>query len=209
MKQTTTFAITINRQLGAGGAYVGQKLSERLNILYADREIIQRAAKELSVLEEDVDFRDEKLPGFWESLFQNSYFAPDIHSIAAFPPTDLELFEAEAKVIRHIASESSAVIIGRCGFQVLKDQPNLVSVYLHSGLNFRCERIQEIFQVSKSEAERLALKNDKERTLYCKNFTGKNWAEAGNYNLSIDTSKLGLNNTVEIIISYLKIRGIL
>ena len=129
MKQSTPFAITISRELGSGGAYIGQQLANKLNILYADREIISKAAKQLSVMEEDVDFRDEKAPSFWQSLFETNAFVPTASApLKIMIPTDYELFEAETEVIERMVKENSAVIIGRCGFYVLQKKPNHVSV---------------------------------------------------------------------------------
>ncbi|MDD4921553.1 MAG: cytidylate kinase-like family protein [Bacteroidales bacterium] len=209
MKQTKPFVITVNRQLGSGGAYIGQQLADKLNIFYADREIISRAAKELSVLEQDIDFLDEKAPSFWEMVFQNNAFASEIYiPQKMMPPTDRELFEAETEVIEHIAQEKSAVIIGRCGFYLLRDHPNLVSLFLHADSAFRNERIQKQYQVSKDIAEKMLIQNDKERAAYCKTYTGKEWANARNYDLSINTGIIGVDKTVELILNYLKIKGL-
>ncbi|MEN6361016.1 MAG: cytidylate kinase-like family protein [Bacteroidales bacterium] len=209
MKQTKPFIITINRQLGSGGAYIGQQLADKLSIFYADREIIRHAAKELSVMEEDIDFREEKVPSFWEALFQNNAFSADIYvPQKSMPPTDRELFEAEANVIRHIAKEKSAVIIGRCGFHILKDYPNLIKVYLHASKDFRSNRIQRVYEISKEEADKMIIQSDKARTSYCKSYTGKEWADARNYDICIDTSKVDVDKAVELILSYLKAKEI-
>jgi len=209
MKQTKPFIVTINRQLGSGGAYIGQQLADKLGIFYADREIIRHAAKELSVMEEDIDFREEKVPSFWESLFQSSALNAEIYvSQRSMPPTSCELFEAEANVIKHIAKEKSAVIIGRCGFYVLQNYPDLVKVFLHASMEFRSNRIQRIYEISKEAADKLVVQNDKERTSYCKKYSGKEWGSARNYDLCIDTSKVDVDKTVELILSYLKAKGL-
>jgi len=210
MKQTTPFAITISRQLGSGGAYVGQQLADKLTIFYADREIIRNAAKQLSVMEEDIDFREERAPSFWQTIFQSTSYIPDI-TIPENPiiPTDRELFEAEADVIQHMAKEHSAVIIGRCGFHILREHQNLVRIFLHSDPKERIQRIHEQYQVPEAVAEKMLIQSDKERTLYNKTYTGKEWTDAKNYDLSINTSKMDLDKVVELIINYLKIRGII
>ncbi len=94
MKKSSPFIITISRQLGSGGAYVGQQLANNLNILYANREIISQAAKQLSLLEEDLESWDEKIISFWQSLLksyaigaQDSYISPQF-----IAPTDRVLF---------------------------------------------------------------------------------------------------------------------
>lgn len=208
MKQTKPLVITINRQLGCGGAFIGQQLAKRLNIFYADREIIRNAAEKLSVLEEDIDSREEKVPSFWDSLFRSQGYATDVYVPQKFfPPTDREVFDTQAEVIKHIANEKSAVIIGRCGFYLLRKHPNLVTIFLHADLDFRSSRIQDTYELSPDDALKMISQNDKGRNAYCKTFTGKDWSDARNYDLSIDTGRIGIEKTVELIINYLKIKG--
>jgi cytidylate kinase len=206
MKQAKTFAITISRQLGSGGSYIGQQLAKKMNIYYADREIISKVAKQLSVLENDLESREEKILSFWESLFKVYSFAPDVYvAPQLMAPTDRELYETEASVIEHIAKEHSAVIIGRCGFHILREHTNHVSIFLHGDTDFRNNRIQDIYHVSKELAGKMIAQSDKERALYCKTFTGKEWADARNYDLSINTSKVDIDKTVDLILNYLKL----
>ncbi|MDP4240705.1 MAG: cytidylate kinase-like family protein [Bacteroidota bacterium] len=204
MKQNKTFVITISRQLGSGGAYIGQQLAKRLNVFYADREIINKVAQQYSVLEEDVEPHDEKILSFWESLFQFNSFSSDVYTPPKlFVPKERDLFQAEAEIIEHIALEGPAVIIGRCGAYVLRDYPNLISLFLHGDLASRMDRIQKLYKLSGPEAEKMIAKSDKERAYHCKSITGKVWGDAGNYNLSIDTGKIGLDECVELILNYL------
>jgi len=206
MKTTTPFVITISRQLGSGGSIVGQKLAKKLNIFYADREIISKAAQMLSVLEEDIESRDEKTLSFWQSFLYTTAFAPDTTiPPKTMLPTDRELFDAQAGVIEHIAKERSAVIMGRCGFHTLREHSNCVSIFLHADSAFRSAQIQDQYGVSKEYADKMIVQSDKERALYCKIFTSKEWANARNYNLSIDTGKIGIDKTVELILNYMKL----
>jgi CMP/dCMP kinase len=205
MKQATPIIITISRQLGSGGAYIGQQLAKNLNIFYANREIISMAAKKLSVLEKDLVSHDEKICSFWQSFLQISPFVQDAYiPPAMIPPGDHELFEAEAKIIENIAKRRSAVIIGRCGFHVFRKYPNHVSIFLHGDRVFRNHRIQKLYDLSEEVAGKMIAQKDKERALYCKTITGKEWADARNYNISIDTSKVDVDKAVELILYYLK-----
>lgn len=206
MKQTAPFITTISRQLGCGGAYVGHELAKRLNVSYADREIIRKAAKYFSTLDESVESRDEKLLSFWQSFIQNSTTVPGVYvPPEMIAPTDRELFEIEAKIIEHIAKKRSAVIIGRCGFHVLREYPNHVSIFLHSDIACRNERIQKLYNSSKESAGKMIAQSDKNRALYCKTFTGKEWTDTRNYNISIDTSKMDIDKIVEFILRYLEL----
>jgi cytidylate kinase len=206
MENNSTFAITINRQLGSGGAYVGQALAKKLDIFYADREIISQAAKKFSMLEEDLEEREEKISSFWQSFFQSYTFgAPEIYiPRQAYIPTDRELFEIENQVIERIAKERSAVIIGRCGCHILHEYPGLVRICLHADLSFRINRVCRKNNVSEEEAVRMIAQSDKERPFYYHTFTGKEWSDARQYDLSINTSKIGLDKSVDLIVKYLE-----
>ncbi len=208
MKKSQPLVITISRQLGCGGAYIGQQLAKKLKINYADHEIIATMAKQLSVLEKDLESRDEKIQTLWESFLQNSAYAPEVYFPTSYKVilTDRDLYQVQKEVIEHIASEKSSVIIGRCGFHILRDNPNRVSIFLHADKNFRSQRIQEMQKVSAKEAEELIEKSDKNRARYINEFTKKTWTDATHYELSIDTGKIGVDNTVELILNYLKLR---
>ena len=204
MTKTSPLVITISRQLGSGGSYVGQKLANNLNIFYADREIIHEAAKRLSVLEEVLESRNEKILSFWQSFLQlctyasNTYAPPTI-----IAPTDRELFKTETEIIERIAKERSAVIIGRCGSHVLCKHPNHVSIFLHGDIYFRKVRVQKLYNVSEEVARKMIIQNDKERAQYNHACTGKEWTDARQYDISMDTSKIGLDESLEIIMKYL------
>jgi len=207
MKLSSPFVITINRQLGSGGAHVGQKLAERLGIHYVDREIIDQAAKKFSVLVEDVQSHEERIGSFWQKYMRSfAVGSPEVYlPPQIIIPTDRELFEAESDIIKRIANENSAVIIGRCGCYVLDKHPNRLSLYFHSNRAFRIERVMKMYNVTESEAEKMIDRSDKERAQYYKTFTGREWVDARQYDMAIDTGKMGLDNTVEYILNFLMI----
>jgi len=205
MKQTTPFVITISRQLGSGGAYIGQQLAKKLNIDYVDREILSKAAKQLAVVEEDLESRDEKLLSFWSSFFHINGYAEDYHLPPQMNfPFDREIFDAEADVIEQIARERSAVIMGRCGFHILREYSNRVSLFLHADISFRSKRVQELYKLSEKAALEMITKNDKERVNYIETFTGKKWTDAKHFDLTLNTGKIGLDKSTELILKYLE-----
>lgn len=204
MKQTSPFVITISRQLGSGGAYIGQQLAKKLDIYYADREILSMAAKQLAVLEEDLESRDEKLLSFWKSFLHIDGFATEYHLPPQMNfPFDREIFDAEASVIEHIAKERSAIIIGRCGFHVLREYTNHISIFLHADISFRSKRVQEWYNVSEKIAMEKITRSDKERAQYIETFTGKKWTDSRHFNLTLDTGKLGVDKSAALILNYL------
>lgn len=205
MKRTTPFVITISRQLGSGGAYIGQQLAKKLNIYYADREILSKAAKELRVLDKDLESRDEKLLSFWGSFLHINGFATEYHVPPQMNfPFDREIYDVEANVIEHIARERSSVVIGRCGFQILREHTNCINLFLHADISFRRKRVQELYKVSEKAALEMIEKSDRDRAHYIETFTGKKWTDARYFDLTLNTGKLGLDKSVELILNYLE-----
>lgn len=207
MKQTHPLGITISRQLGSGGAYIGQQIAKRLNIYYADHEIINKAATQLSVMKEHVESRDEKLQSMWKSFLQFSALSSDVYiPPELMAPTARDLFLTETAIIKHIVKEHSAVIIGRCGFHILREYPNRVSLFLYGDSDFRMDRVRQLYHVSEKGAKEMIAKSDKERELYIKTFTNTKWTDSRNFDLAIDTSKIGVDTSVELILNYLELK---
>ena len=208
MENTSPLIITISRQLGSGGAYVGQALAKKLNISYADREIIDQAAKHYSVLGEDIESRDEKKLSFWQSFMRSLAVAPDAYvKPQALPPSDQALFKTESEIITRIAGERSAVIIGRCGSYILRRHPHHISLFLHADIPFRQNHLQQLYAVSPEAALKMIARSDRERALYHRTVTGQEWTDASRYDLAIDTGKTGVDRCVEFILKYLEMRG--
>ena len=209
MRDKSKIVITVSRQIGSGGAYIGKQLAQQLNILYMDREILNQAAKQLSVLsdlETELENMDEKVPTFWESVLQlnrysntDSYIPPQL-----FVPTSEELFRVEEEIIRRTADESPAVIIGRCGSYILRDHPDHVSIFLYADAEFRSKRLSRLYDVPRDAADKLILQSDTERAHYHHRLTGKEWADASQYDLCVDTGRAGIDNTVKLILQYLE-----
>lgn len=205
MKAPLPLIITMSRQLGCGGAAIGQQVAEKLNIRYVDREIISRAAEQLSMMEKELDDRDEKIQSFWKSFFQFNALASD----APLPPdmritTTGEVFKVESEIIQRIAADQPAVVMGRCGYYILGDRPNVMTVYLHAGNAFRVDRIARQTGMTDKEALEMIEKNDKERGLYIETFTGHKWHDARQFDLCIDTGKTGIEKAAGLILNYVK-----
>jgi cytidylate kinase len=118
-----------------------------------------------------------------------------------------ELFRVESEILQHLAKEQSAVIIGRCGYSVLKDHPNLITIYLHADKTFRIDRIARDGSMTDKEAREMIEKSDRERSLYIETFTGNKWNDARQFDLCIDTGKTGVERAVELILHYVKLRS--
>jgi len=202
----SNIVITINRQIGSGGKYLGNKLAERLNFLYLDKEIVKEAANDLETYVENLEDSDEKQGSIWKAALSFSALG----SYEYIPPVgiilDSEAHKAESNFITRVASEKSAVIIGRGGSYILRNHPRHVSIFVHADLEFRKKQIQELDNISEKEALHLIEKTDKERLKYFKILTGQDMYNTCGYNLTLDTGKLGLEKSATIIMEYMKER---
>ena len=199
--------ITIARQYGSGGRTIGKMLAQELGIHYYDRELLKLASDESGINEALFAQADEKLKN--TSLFR---IAKNVYGGELIPPdsddftsTD-NLFNYQAKIIRELAQEESCVIIGRCADYVLKEYDNVLSVFIHAPKDFCIEKAGEVLNLTGRELERYIAKTDKYRAEYCKYHTGREWTDARNYDLCLNSSKLGYERCVQEIIAYMKVR---
>ena len=198
--------ITIDRQMGSGGNYLGRRLAERLKFSYYDDEIVREAAKELHTSVEEIEASDEKQGGILRNTFSYSVHAnfryyPEVEII-----TDEKAHNAESNIIMKVANEKPAIIIGRAGSYLFRNRLRHVSIFLHADLDCRQKRTKELNNIAIDEAHRLIEKTDKQRLKYYKVFTGRDMYNACNYDLSINTSELGLEKSEALIMDYLKER---
>lgn len=192
------YVVTISHELGCGGAYIGQKLSEEFGIPFLDRDILKKVADELHLAEEDLDHRDERLSSVWEKLTEQLYTVPDAGWIPQYHPSDKELFYLESEYILKIAEKTSAVILGRAGRYILRESPRHVKIFVTAGLPERIERVASLFQISKEAAKEKIEENDRQRIAYNRAFTKSDRLDARLYDLVVNTSSLGLECAARI-----------
>ena len=197
--------ITISRQMGAGGSYVGQLIARRLGLKYIDREVLHIAAKEFGYDDETIAPRSERVTSFWERVLDGlSFGAPE----AAYNPpplgnfSDRELFERQTQILKRIASQEDCVVVGWAGVFMLPRHRGMFSVFCHAPKSFRVKRIMNIYQdLTEERARTVIAESDRTREIYFNEMTGYDWLCARNYNLSIDTSLQPLEEIADLIIS--------
>lgn len=191
--------ITIGRQFGSGGLLVAKEIGARLGIPVYDNELIMKAAQDSGF---DVEFfmrSDEK-----KSIFSlSALFSSGTDNCMS----DSGLFNMQCETIRRIAEQGPAVIVGRCADYVLRDDENMISVFLTSPLEARVERVMQRDGLSYEEAMEKIEKKDRSREDYYNYFTFGNWGVASTYNLCIDSSILGIEGTADYIIEFVKKSG--
>jgi cytidylate kinase len=204
MNERSTTVLTISRQLGSGGSYIGQEVARRLGMRYADREILQQAATAAGVNEGDLAGAEEKAAGFWHSVVHSfSLGGPDTTFVA--PPLSAvyeeDVFKIESRIIREIASQLDAVIVGRAGFHVLAGHPGVVDVMIHAATPWRIDRVMQVYGIDeRSQAEELVERSDRHRASFIRTFTGRHWTDARLFDLCVDTSSVGLELATELVL---------
>lgn len=200
--------ITIARQYGSGGRTIGQMLAKELNVPYYDKELMKLASDDSGINEALFVKADEKLKS--TRLFR---IAKNAYSGELISPEKGEefvsndnLFNYQAKIIKQLAEEESCVLIGRCADYVLKDYENVLSVFIHAPKEFCMQEAAKKINLSGKELEKYIIKTDKRRADYYKYYTGREWTDARNYDLCLNSSKLGFERCVEEIRSYMNVR---
>lgn len=178
--------ITISREYGSGGRYVGKLLAEDLGIIFYDKNIISLAAKESGLSEEYINNIDQKKKN---GTYQNN--------------NDDRLFITESKVINKIANNNSCIIVGRCADYILRNNKNVISIFLYSDNNSKVARAVKYYGLSKDKALKEITKINKARAKHYKFYTNRDWLDFNNYDLCLNVDQLGIENTVKLIKEYI------
>lgn len=200
--------ITIARQYGSGGKTIGKMLAGEMGIPWYSRDILKMASEESGISEQLFTQFDEKLKN---GLFKR-ILSPDIYTGELIPPESSDfvsaknLFNYQAEVIKRLARTQSCIIIGRAADFVLRDYPNVVSVFVHGSEEFNLARAMEQNSMTEEEMKRFIAKTDRYRADFYKHYTGREWTDARNYDLCLNSSKLGFEKCVEEIRAYIKVR---
>lgn len=189
--------ITISREYGSGGHKLGEMLAKELGIAFYDRELITLVASESNFSEEFISKNEQRMPGslLYQMIMQD-YEAPLDKSLSA----DDALFVAQSRVIRRISSEGSCVIVGRCADYILKDRPNTVNVFLYADMPHKVKRAVAEYGIAEERAASVIADTDRSRKEHCLQYTGRQWGDSRNYNVSFDTGVFSL----EQIVAFLK-----
>lgn len=194
--------ICIGRQLGSGGHDIGRMLALDFQAKYYDREILNLAAKESGLSEKFFAQNDER-KGFFKSLFniQASHLGGSPYK-SDFSQENLFQFQSDAMI--KAADEGSCVFVGRCAEYVLRNNPNMVSVFITAPMDFRIHQVMNKDGVDRIVAQKKIEEGESQRAAYYNYYTGKKWGHATNYDLCIDSSVLGLPATEKFIADFIR-----
>jgi cytidylate kinase len=196
--------------MGSGGTYIGYLAAKELGFRYLDREILRQAANKLGIEPGRLERYDGRSTSLMEDIVQS--FCLGTPEASFLPPLgkpvyNKDLFALESKIMKEVADQCSAVIIGRGGFYILKGRPKTIHVFVHAPLSYRIERIMKAHKIAdKREAQKLIEESDHKRAKFILDMVGIDWFDARNYNLCIDSSVVGFPACVEMIIKLVNIK---
>ena len=200
------FTVTIARGFGSGGRTIGKMLADKLGVKFYDKELIRMAS--------DASGINEALFGQSDEKTKNSVFGkPGVYKGEVIAPeksgfiSEENLFNYQSMVIKQIASEGSCVIVGRCADYVLKGDPSVIRVFIYADDETCVKNAAEVKGiVDRKEALKTIAATDKERAAYYKAHTGREWIDARNYDLCLNSGDLGFEKCVDIITDFIKIK---
>lgn len=194
--------ITIARQYGSGGREIGEKLAGKLGIPFYDKDLIAMAARESGYNKQIFEKADERVTN---SLLYSLLIGSHTLSYPPPPETNLplsdKLFLIQCGIIRQVAQEGPCVIVGRCADYILRDFDDVLNVFIHADKRSRLDRIVQKYGGSAEKAAEIIAKTDKRRANYYNFYTNHRWGDAENYHLTLNSSALGIDNIVDLILS--------
>ena len=205
MENNKHIIICVGRQLGSGGHDIGRMLAMDFNAKYYDRELLNLAAKESGFTEKVFERNDEQR-GFFKSLFNMQGMHVGGSSMYASNISQENLFQFQSDAIRKAAEEGNCVFVGRCADYVLRDMPNVVSIFITASMRYRIDQVLAHQQMTPQQAKRFILQEEGHRASYYNYYTGKKWGAAESYDLCIDSSVLGLVETEKLIADFIRKR---
>ncbi len=201
------YVITIARGYGSGGRTMGKLLAEELGINYYDRDLLRLASDESGINQALFEKADERLKNsLLYKIARKEYKGEKIPPDSEDYISNDNLFNFQAKVIKGLAEQESCIIVGRCADYILRDKPNVVKIFVHASTEDCIVRLEDMYSLSRSELEKKIKRIDKRRAEYYKYYTGREWNNADNYDLCLNSAQLGYDKCIEIVKAYLKVR---
>ena len=198
--------ITIARQYGSGGREIGEKVAEKLGIKLYDKELITKAATKGSLDDNVSKMADESAANslLYTLAMGSNVLGTTMHFGYKMPLND-KLFILQSEIIKECAKEESCVIIGRCADYVLRNEENLLRIFIYGDLDHRQVRIAERHpELKSSQIIDVINKTDKRRSSYYNFYTGNKWGKYDNYDIAINSSTLGIEGTADLICACVK-----
>ncbi len=191
--------VTISRQYGSGGRYIGKKLADKLGVPCYDEELIDMVAKESGFAEEFIAEKGERMTGsLLFNIASNLSYANHVFSGNGASLQD-EIYFTQSRIIKDLAEKGPCVIVGRCADYVLREREDCLNIFIHADEKSKIARAVTYFGITEADAPSAIKKKDKARYNHYKFYTDQEWGLAANYDLSLNSGELGIDGCVEII----------
>ena len=190
--------ITISREFGSGGRTVGRMVAEQLGIPFYDKELVDQVALESGFAPKFVEEHGEHAPT--KSLFSYAFAPQGVPGIMNGLSTADFLWNIQCSVILQLADKGPCVIVGRNADYILKDRPDCLHAYIHADMDYRADRIVRLYGDSEKSPQTRLQEKDKRRRVNYHHYTGRTWGQAQNYDICLNSGRLGIEECAKIII---------
>ena len=186
--------ITISREYGSGGRYIGRLIADKLGIKFYDKDFVTELSNKTGLSEDYIESNEQKRELL--SNFNNGYYT-------GLDGAD-ELFVKESELVETLANRGACVIIGRCADFVLRNKENVIKVFVYSSMEDKINRVVKFYGIDKSKAEKEIIKQNKLRANHYKHYTDRDWNDLENYDIAINSDILGVDKSADLICSLVK-----
>ena len=185
--------ITISREFGSGGRFIGEETAKKLGIAFYDREIITKVADDLGLSEKYVADRGEYAPS--KNIFSYAFIGRDINGNSLAD----QIYSYQQKIIKELAAKEPCIIVGRSADYILSGRDDVLNVFIQGNKADKIVRIKEIYSKSDDEAAKMIKDTDKKRSVNYRYCTDQEWGSRKNYDIVLNSSTLGYDNCIDVI----------
>lgn len=191
--------ITISRQCGSGGRYIGERLAEELGISCYDEKLMDMVAKESGFAPDFIEEKGERITGsLLFNIASSLTYASNVFSGNGMSLQD-EIYFMQNRIIKELAEKEPCVIVGRCSDYILREREDCLNVFIHADEASKLERAVKNYGMPEKDAAMILKKKDKARYNHYKYYTDEEWGMASNYDLCLNSGLFGIDGCVEII----------
>ena len=193
--------ITISREFGSGGRTIGRMVADKLGYTFYDEELVNEVAKRCGFSPEFIKESGEYATSRHSLLF--SLATAQQFSVEGLSTMD-RLYIEQTKIIEELGAKGGCVIVGRCADYILKDDPRAFHVFIYGKEEDKARRIVELYGEKQKSPQKRLQEKDQKRKVYYKNYTGRTWGQTQNYDLCLNSSVLGIDTCVSLILAATK-----
>ena len=201
--------ITISRESGSGGREIAYRLGEILDLRVYDKAILESVTEKYNLSKEEIDRIKAKKINFWDDFCQfyrqfdavSDSYQPESNKV-----TSRELYYTESQIMRNLASQESCIIVGRCGFQVFKDDANAVKIFIHADRDLRLKNVMAKHKLDEKAAAERIDEIDKARENFTKYFAGSSRYDTRNYDISLNVSRYSIDVVANFLADHVRKR---